>query len=164
MNLEVFKMQVGGIKSMVVRNGEHRVDVMMADGEKPVVEIRKKDGAIATHFENFTGSGLDFGLLMMALSSAFTQNEAAMKPVKVFGTKDPNVIANFTRNGELKSVDPKNVTEDDLQVQAVAWLMRAFKNNTDDVDPLVALVSIARMVENSGMAKEGDTSSKTLTD
>ena len=164
MNLQVFNMQVGGIKSMSVHNGEQYLDVMMADSNKPILRIRKKDGAISLHLENFTGSGLDFGMLMMALSNGFTQNEAAMKPVKVFGTKDPSIIANMNRNGELKAVDPKTLTNDDLQVQTVAWLMREFKNGTDDVDPLVALVSIARMVESNGMVKTGDITSETPED
>jgi len=151
MNFEILKMQISGNKSLTsFDEGSRFVIAMQGDvKQKPVVEIDKNTNAIAVHVENFTGSGLDFGMLMMAVSNAFTQGDIAMKGVKALDTKDPNVIATLKRNGDMVPVDKKTVSSDDLQLKTVVWLMREFEK--DDFDPLVGIVGLARTAEKNGM-------------
>lgn len=149
MNLEVLKMQVGGIKSLTALDHGDKFVVTMTGRDKPVLEFDKTTGALGLHLENFKSTGLDFGLLMMALSNGYTQGDSAMKAVKVMDTKDPNVIATMDRAGMIKATDPKNLSKDDLQLKATVWLMRDFQN--EDIDPIVGVVGLARTVEKHGM-------------
>lgn len=149
MNLDVLKMQVGGIKSLTALDHDDKFVVTMTNSDKPVLEVDKATGALGLHLENFKSNGLDFGLLMMALSNGYTQGDSAMKAVKVMDTKDPNVIATMDRNGALKSTNPKQLSKDDLQLKATVWLMRDFQN--ENFDPLVGVVGLARTVEKNGM-------------
>lgn len=149
MNLEVLKMQVGGIKSLTALDHGDKFVVTMTGNEKPVLEVDKTNGALGLHLENFKGNGLDFGLLMMALSNGYTQGDSAMRAVKVMDTKDPNIIATMDRDGAMKATDPKKLSKDDLQLKTTVWLMRDFEN--ENFDPVVGVVGLARTVEKNGM-------------
>lgn len=152
MNLDVFKMQIGGIKSLSIMSDDEFLSVTMANDQKPIFTINKATNQIRMNLENFKGTGLDFGLLTMAISNLYTQDPAnSMKPVKAASGIDSDVIGVIKRDDTVRPV-AKDINQENLQFTVTKWLMNDFASGDDPLDPLVGLIGLGRMVERSGMA------------
>lgn len=152
MNLDVFKLQINGIKSLTSMIDDNNVlTVTMANSTKPIFKVNGNTGAIELDLTHFNGSGIDLGLLLMGISNLFTQNQdASMKPVKVHSALSSNVVAVINRDNTVKPLN-KDMKKESLQLMVTRWLMDDF--DSDDLDPLVGLIGLGRMVErNNGMA------------
>lgn len=145
---DLFVETVNAIKSLAVIDKDNELLVIVRGSDDPFFIIRKSDRAISFVPENFKAPQLDFSQFLFALGTLFVQSNATdfMKNVPLIdNSKTSDALAVIKNDGTIVVSDAERISNDNLSVVVIKWLMKLFSD--ENTDPILGLVGLARMVE-----------------
>lgn len=143
-----FVEAVKAIKSLAVIDKDDELLVIVRGSDDPFFIIRKSDRAISFVPENFKAPQLDFSQFLFSLGTLFMQGDPTdfMKNVSLIDNLEmSDALAVIKNDGTIVVSDTESISNDNLSVVVIKWLMKLFSD--ENTDPILGLVGLARMVE-----------------